>query len=187
MLMNDETIHHPARYDADALPADRFNVLHVGALEREAGADLLAEAFLIAHYRDPRLHLVLAGTGPEEGTLRRRLASAVTFLGELGPDELAVIYASADLLMFVSAAEAFPQPILEAQASGLPVLAVISSSASELIEDGRSGCLVPPEPDSLACALRSLSRRDVMRDRLSTGGLLSARARTWGTRVARAA
>ena len=50
-----------------------INVLYAGRLSKEKGVELLADAFLEAHRRDPRLHLVLAGGGPEEELLRARL------------------------------------------------------------------------------------------------------------------
>ena len=169
---------NPARYAPGVLPPG-FNVLYVGRLSREKGIDLLAEAFLIARDHDPRLRLVLAGRGPEEETLRRRLGSAATFLGWVEGDKLAQAYASADLFMFASTTDTFAQVILEAQASGLPVLAVDAGGPAELIEDGRSGCLVPPDPQSLAGALRGLARREAIRERLTTGGLLAVRERSW--------
>ena len=176
---------NPARYAPGILPTThselgvRFNVLYAGRLSSEKGIDLLAEAFLIARDHDPRLHLVLAGRGPEEDALRHRLGSAATFLGWVEGDRLAQVYASADLFMFASTTETFGQVILEAQASGLPVLAVDAGGPAELIEDGRSGCLVHPDPESLAGALRGLSRREAIRERLATGGLLSVRERSW--------
>jgi len=176
---------NPARYAPGILPGTHselgtpFNVLYVGRLSQEKGIDLLAEAFLIARDQDPRLHLVLAGRGPEEETLRRRLGSAATFLGWVGGDRLAQVYASADLFMFASTTDTFGQVILEAQASGLPVLAVDAGGPSELIEDGRSGCLVAADPASLANALRGLARREAIRDRLATGGLLAVAERSW--------
>ncbi|MEA2196034.1 MAG: hypothetical protein QOJ25_85 [Solirubrobacteraceae bacterium] len=176
---------NPARYAPGVLPnthselGTRFNVLYVGRLSKEKGIDLLAESFLIARDHDPRLHLVLAGRGPEEETLRRRLGSAVTFLGWVEGDRLAQVYASADLFMFASTTDTFGQVILEAQASGLPVLAVDAGGPAELIEDGRSGCLVAPDPESLAGALRGLARREAIRERLSTGGLLAVAERSW--------
>jgi glycosyltransferase involved in cell wall biosynthesis/predicted metal-dependent phosphoesterase TrpH len=168
----------PARYAPDALPAG-FNVLYVGRLSREKGIDMLAEAFLLARRRDPRLHLVLAGRGPEEEALRRRLGGAATFLGWVGGDELARTYASADLFMFASTTDTFGQVILEAQASGLPVLAVDAGGPADLIESGRSGCLVEPTAETLSEALSGLARRDAIRDRLTTGGLVAVRERTW--------
>jgi glycosyltransferase involved in cell wall biosynthesis len=122
------------------LPGE-LNVLYAGRLTKEKGVDLLADAFLEARRRDPRLHLVLAGGGPEEDTLRERLGDAATFLGWLTVDELARAYASADMLLFASRTDTFGQVILEAQASGLPVLAVAAGGPRSLIEDGGTGLL----------------------------------------------
>jgi glycosyltransferase involved in cell wall biosynthesis len=170
---------HPACYDSDSLP-DAFNVLYAGRLGADKGLDLLADAFQIARDRDPRLHLVLAGTGPYEPRLRSRLSAATaTFLARLDTERLTRVYATADLLVFPSETDTFGQVVLEAQASGLPVLAVDAGGAPELIQNGRSGCLVPPEPAALAGAMRGLARRATLQDRLATGGLMAVRDRTW--------
>jgi glycosyltransferase involved in cell wall biosynthesis/predicted metal-dependent phosphoesterase TrpH len=176
----------PGRYVPGTLPGE-FNVLYVGRLSQEKGVDLLAEAFLTARDRDPRLHLVLAGRGPEEDALRRRLGDAATFLSWVQGDELPRVYASADLFMFASTTDTFGQVILEAQASGLPVLAVDAGGPADLIEDGRSGCLVAAEVEALADALRGLARREAIRERLSTGGLLAVRERSWNRSLAQLA
>jgi glycosyltransferase involved in cell wall biosynthesis len=168
---------HPASYSPELLP-DAFNVLYTGPLSREHGIELLVEAFLTARDRDPRLHLVLAGVGPEQQRLRAKLGAAATLLGWPEDDQLARAYATADLFVFPSAADAFGQSILEAQASGLPVLAVHGSASSQLIEHGRNGCLVAAEVGSLADAIRGLARRGAIRDRLATGGLLAVRERS---------
>jgi glycosyltransferase involved in cell wall biosynthesis len=178
---------NPARYAPDVLPSGTFNVLYVGRLSRDQGLDLLAEAFGIARDRDPRLHLVLAGHGPEEDPLCRRLGRAATFLGRVQGDALARVFASADLLVFPSGTDTFGQVILEAQASGLPVLAVDAGAAAELIESGRSGCLVPSDPETLASALRGLARRGAICDRLATGGLHAVRERSWERSLAQLA
>ncbi len=170
---------NPARFTPDVLPSDRFNVLYTGRLGHEKGLDLLGEAFLVARDRDPRLHLVLAGAGPELERLRARLGRAAAFLGWIEGDALAHVYASADLFVFPSTTDTFGRAILEAQASGLPVLAVDGGGAAELIETGRTGCLVPAEPEALAGALRGLARRAALRDRLATGGLIAVRERSW--------
>jgi len=174
----------PAHYNPAAMPPAgdgafaRINLLYSGRLDDDHEVELLTDAFQLAHERDPRLHLVLAGEGPEEPLLRRRLGSAATFLGPLAPDGLAQAFASADLLVCPHA-DGYGKPILDAQASGLPVLAVADGAAAELIQSGRNGCLVPASTLALAEAMRSLARRATLRERLATGGLLAARERTW--------
>jgi glycosyltransferase involved in cell wall biosynthesis/predicted metal-dependent phosphoesterase TrpH len=177
----------PAKRDPGRFPADRVNVLYAGRLTREKGVDLLADAFLSARARDPRLHLVLAGGGPEEGRLRARLGRAATFLGWLGGEELAVAYASADLFLFCSQTDTFGQVVLEAQASGLPVVAAAAGGPAELIADGRSGLLCAARPEALAGAVVGLAGSRAMRDRLARGGLAAVRDRTWEASLGRLA
>jgi glycosyltransferase involved in cell wall biosynthesis/predicted metal-dependent phosphoesterase TrpH len=176
----DMTLFHPARRDPGRFgPRSRVNVLYVGRLTKEKGVDLLADAFLEAHAVHPQLHLLLAGGGPEEHALRRRLGGAATFLGWQHGDLLAGIFASADLFLFCSQTDTFGQVILEAQASGLPVVAVAAGGPAELIEDGRSGTLVPPDPKTIAEVLVRLTASRAARDRLAVGGLTAVRKRTW--------
>jgi glycosyltransferase involved in cell wall biosynthesis/predicted metal-dependent phosphoesterase TrpH len=161
------------------LRPDRIVILYIGRLSREKGIDLLADAFLLARERDRRLHLLVAGGGPEEEHLRRRLGEAATFLGWVEHEPLGGVYAGADVLLFPSVTDTFGQVILEAQASGLPVLAVDAGASAELIEDGRTGCLAPADPTALAQALCALARRRLLRDRLAAGGLAVAANHSW--------
>ena len=136
----------PERRVPGLLDPARINVLYSGRLTREKGVDLLADAFLEAHRLRPALQLVLAGGGPEEAMLRERLGDAGTFLGWLEGDALAAAYASADLFMFCSQTDTYGQVLLEAQASGLPVVAVAAGGPAELVAHGRSGLLCSPDP-----------------------------------------
>jgi glycosyltransferase involved in cell wall biosynthesis len=175
----------PARYHPDAIPRaggepePRIKILYAGRLDADSGLELLADAFLRARERDPRLQLVLAGDGPEAQALRRQLRGTAIFLGQLHRDALASVYASADLLVLPGSREPFGRVILEAQASGLPVLAVDIGGAGELIESGRSGCLVPASAPALAAAIHGLARRPPLRERLVTGGLAAVREHSW--------
>jgi glycosyltransferase involved in cell wall biosynthesis len=175
----------PARYAPEMLPACAFNVLHVGPPGHGGGFELLVEAFGIAHDRAPRLALVLAGCGEPPPRLRARLGNAVTFLPDC--DQLARAYASADLLVVAEAGDWCASAILAAQASGLPVLAVDAGCPAEVIESGRSGCLVPADPQALASAMRWLARRAAVRERLASGGLRAARTHTWERSLAQLA
>ncbi|MFZ1994250.1 MAG: glycosyltransferase, partial [Solirubrobacteraceae bacterium] len=158
------------RFDPGLRDAEMFggkvNVMYCGRLTREKGVDLLADAFLRARDEDPRLHLVLAGGGPEESVLRERLGDHATFLGWLSGTDLPRAYACADAFLFASRTDTFGQVILEAQASGLPVIAVGEGGPASLIIDGETGLLVEPSPEALAGALLSVVRTPALRERL---------------------
>jgi glycosyltransferase involved in cell wall biosynthesis/predicted metal-dependent phosphoesterase TrpH len=168
----------PGLRDARRLPGE-LTVLYAGRLTSEKGVDLLADAFMRARERDPRLHLALAGGGPEEGALRDRLGDHATFLGWLDGPELARAYASADMFLFASRTDTFGQVILEAQASGLPVVAVAAGGLLSLVDDRRTGLLCPPDVDALAAALCELAGSPMLRRRLAEAGLAAVGERTW--------
>jgi glycosyltransferase involved in cell wall biosynthesis len=155
----------PARYRPEAIPLppgthpQAVHVLYVGELTTDPSADLLVEAFALARDRDRRLQLIVAGPGER--------------------DALPELYASTDLLVHSGGEPATMRAILEAQASGLPVLAVYREGCADLIENGRSGCLVAPSVPALAEAIAALARRSTLLERLATGGLMAVRSRTW--------
>ena len=168
----------PALRDADAYPGE-IKALYVGRLTREKGVELLADSFIRAHDGDPRLHLLLAGGGPEEGMLRERLGDRATFLGWLGGDALPRAYASADLFLFCSRTDTFGQVLVEAGASGLPSVAVDEGGPSSIVVDGETGRLCEADPGMLAAAVLQLADSPTWRAKLGRQALESARARTW--------
>jgi glycosyltransferase involved in cell wall biosynthesis/predicted metal-dependent phosphoesterase TrpH len=181
----DVSLYDPAKREPDAFPGE-FRVLYAGRLTKEKGAELLIDAFERARERDPRLHLLLAGGGPEEDLVRQRLGSGAgdglehaTFLGWLDRDELARAYASSDLFLFPSRTDTYGQVIAEAQASGLPVVAVAEGGPMALIDDRRTGWLCPPDPDALAAAIAQLAASPFLRERLARDALAAVRGRTW--------
>jgi glycosyltransferase involved in cell wall biosynthesis len=163
------------------------NVLYAGRLTSEKGVGLLADAFESARAQDPRLHLVLAGGGPEEEALRARLGEHATFLGWLGGDELPRAYASADAFLFASVTDTFGQVILEAQASGLPVAAVGVGGPASLIADGETGMLAGPGADELAAALLAIVWTPLLAERLRKTALAAVRQRSWESSLAQLA
>ncbi len=175
----DLTRFSPRKRVPGLLPGE-LNVLYVGRQTKEKGADLLADAFLEAHRRDPRLRLVLAGGGPEQQHLWERLGDTAAFLGWLDGDALARVYASADVFLFASRTDTFGQVILEAQASGLPVVAVDEGGPSSLIADGVTGLLCPPDAGSLASAVELLASSPEIRRRIATAAVEAVGVRSWG-------
>jgi glycosyltransferase involved in cell wall biosynthesis/predicted metal-dependent phosphoesterase TrpH len=176
----------PAKADRTAFPG-AVKVLYAGRLTREKGVDLLAESFVRAHRLEPRLHLLLAGGGPEEAELRERLGERATFLGWLEGEELARAYASADLFLFCSRTDTYGQVVLEAAASGLPVIAVAEGGPAALVENRATGLLCPPDPDRLAGAVLQLAAAPALRRRMGGGGIGAARQRSWELAMAQLA
>jgi glycosyltransferase involved in cell wall biosynthesis/predicted metal-dependent phosphoesterase TrpH len=176
----------PERRDRLA-DAERVAVLYAGRLTKEKGADLLAEAFLRAHRRDPRLHLYLAGGGPEEDVVRAKVGDHATFLGWLEGEALARAYASADVFLFASRTDTFGQVLLEAQASGLAVVAVAEGGPCSLVDDGRTGLLRPADADALADAVCHLAAAPLLRRALASSALHAVRGRTWDAALRRLA
>jgi glycosyltransferase involved in cell wall biosynthesis/predicted metal-dependent phosphoesterase TrpH len=165
--------------DGHAKPDGAIDVLYAGRITREKGADLLADAFLRAHAREPRLRLVLVGGGPEERRLRERVGESAVFRGWLEGDALARAYAAADLFLFASRTDTFGQVVLEAQASGLPVIAVAEGGPLSLIEQRCSGLLCNADAPALAAAVLELAGSPELCERLARGGLEAVRERTW--------
>jgi len=169
----------PGKADRDAFPGE-LKVLYAGRLSREKGVDLLAESFLRARALDPRLHLLVAGGGPEETELRARLGEHATFLGWLEGEALARAYASADVFLFCSSTDTYGQVIVEAGASGLPVIAIAEGGPAALVENHHTGMLCRPDPDHLAGTLCHLASSPLLRHQLGSCALRAARSRSWG-------
>jgi glycosyltransferase involved in cell wall biosynthesis len=174
----------PARRVAQRA-GESIDVLYAGRVAAEKNIELLAEAFERAHARDPRLRLVIAGDGPDAPALRDRLHTRATWLGWLEGDALAAAYANADIFCFASTTDTFGQVVLEAQASGLAVLAADAGGPRDLITSEVNGLLRPPTPEAFAGALVALAASPGWRAELGRAGVDSAAQRTWAQALAR--
>ena len=131
--------------------------------------------------RRERVHLVVVGDGPARAELEQTFAGLpVTFTGYLHGEALAVAYASSDLFVFPSDSEAFGNVVLEAMASGLPVVAAAAGGVEDLVEHGSTGRLFTPTDtaDLEACIRHELEDPDARR-RHGQAGRAAALARTW--------
>jgi glycosyltransferase involved in cell wall biosynthesis len=160
-------------------------LLSVGRVSEEKRLDVLLEAFAQVTAADPAVRLAIAGDGPARGRLEREAPAGVRFLGEVRGEELARLYASADLFCFPSTTDTFGQVLLEAGASGLPVVAARAGGAPELVAHRRSGLLVPPDdPHALAEAVRTLAEAPLLRARYGARGQALAAKRSWSRSLA---
>ena len=141
--------------------------LYAGRLSREKGVENLLKAW------DPNLgHLVIAGTGPEEARLRAAEVGGVEFAGALSPEALRGVVAGARAMVVPSIGyETSGKVVMEAFASGVPVIASRIGALPEAVEDGISGLLVAPEdPRGWASAIRALGD-DATSVRLGAGAI----------------
>jgi glycosyltransferase involved in cell wall biosynthesis len=145
-------------------------VVSIGALERRKGHDVLIEALarLDASATRPARRCVLVGEGSQRAALTAlasRHGVSVRLAGfspTVGP-----ALAAADVVVLASRAEGLGVAALEAMAAGCAVFGTRVGGLAEVIDDGRTGVLVPPEdPQALAAALAALCADAAHRDRL---------------------
>jgi len=154
-----------------------LTVLTVGRLAPDKGHAVLLEA--AGAIRDAGLadlRFVLVGDGPERDLLRSTidqlgLGRIVKLLGAVGQDCLFELYRRADLFCLPSFAEGLPIVLMEAMATGLPVVSTSVAGIPELVRHGQSGLLVPPgRAAELAAALVELAERPERRHELGVAG-----------------
>jgi glycosyltransferase involved in cell wall biosynthesis len=162
-----------------------IRVLSVGRLDPEKNPLLLVEVAELLRKRDSRWSLAIAGDGPLQDALERRIAErgldeAVELLGYVpnGP-ELWTEYGRSHAFLHVSLTEGLPQVLFEAQGAGLPVVATDVGGVSAAVGGGESALLVPPEDAAAAAhALMRLAADEPERRRLIAAGLANARKQT---------
>jgi glycosyltransferase involved in cell wall biosynthesis len=152
----------PERYGAQAeTSTEGLHLVFVGRLVPIKGLRVLMEAFAAAREKVPGLRLTLVGDGADRAhleTLAAPYGEDVRFTGYLDQDGVAATLSQADALVLPSFAEGVPVVLMEAMASGKPVIATQVGGVSELVEDGVSGFVVPPgDPESLTHAISALA------------------------------
>ena len=99
--------------------------------------------------RQPNWNLIVVGDGDArseiESKIRKAAGARAYFLGELSPDDLLPLYAASDIYVWPAVNEAFGMSILEAQASGLPVVAGATPGVASIVADGITGKLAPTD------------------------------------------
>lgn len=145
-----------------------LRLTHVGRLSREKSPHLAVATAVELHRRGVPLQLDVYGEGPHLDELEALAAGApVTFHGFVdGREELSRRIAAADIALSVCPGETFGLAVLEALASGTPVVTASRGGARELV-DARCGAWGAADPASLADAVLELARRPVRERRLA--------------------
>lgn len=147
----------------DAAPTGGPHLVAIGRLAEQKGFSLLAEAIAIAAQRHPGLRVTLVGDGPlrpvlEGAIAENNLGDVITLAGWQDEKGVRQALASAQALILPSFAEGLPVVVMEAMAAGRPVIATYVAGVPELVEQGKSGWLVPAgDAAALACAIDDLA------------------------------
>ncbi len=173
--------HIPIRHLRDEL----LNVLFVGRLEKRKGLRELVLGFRDFQERVGPARLLIVGDGPLRSTVEDLVAihkiENVVLTGYVPAEVLPRYYASADIACFpATGGESFGVVILEAMASGLPVVATEVPGYLSVVEAGVDALTVRPRsPIELGAALTVLARDPDLRARLAANGLAKARRYAW--------
>ena len=179
----ERTVVIPTAVDVDAARQSRRGgrpprVVTVGRLA--APKDPLTLVRALAAVRGP-FDARIVGDGPERSAVEAEiracaLEGAVELLGERR--DVQRLLAEADVFVLSSRSEGAPISILEAMATGVPVVASAVGGVPEIVKDGATGLLVPPgDPAALAAALEALLADPALRDRLGAAGQARVRER----------
>jgi glycosyltransferase involved in cell wall biosynthesis len=157
----------------------------VAILRPLKGLDYLIEALKIICERYTSTQLIIIGDGDDRKKLETLahnlgLSDNIAFLGKKPNTEIPKFLAESDIFVFPSLSEGFPNVLLEAMASGLPVVATNISGISEIIKDGENGLLVKPKnSQDLAEKILYLFQNDKLIRKMSENNLKTAKEYNW--------
>jgi glycosyltransferase involved in cell wall biosynthesis len=143
-------------------------ILYHGRYDREKGIGRMLAAFRVLADRDQRWHLVCAGAGPDGKELNSAAATwargRIHDLGFVSPSALPSVLAAADIGLLLSDFEGLSNSVLEALASGIPVVATDVGDNRLILERVASGLIVDPDPATVAGAIEcAWERREAIR------------------------
>ena len=176
---------HPGKRDSQmrnsiGVGPDDILISYAGRLANEKNLEMLFDAWReLADYDNS--HLLLIGDGPLRQKLEAKNAPRVIFAGYRYGEELAGMYASSDLFVFPSLSETFGNVVLEAMASGLPVIAYDVQGPKDIVRDRSTGALVSEiTANALAAGMREVLKNSDLRRTMGRQARLYAEQQTWG-------
>jgi glycosyltransferase involved in cell wall biosynthesis len=154
-------------------------------LEPIYGVDVALRAAALLRRVFPQLRMSIAGTGPERGALEALSASlglsgAVRFTGRLEVAQMAALYRDADIVLNASRVDNTPNALLEAAASGVPIVSTDAGGIPYLLKHGETAWLAPVESaEQLAAGVERVLRDESLRNSLRAAGLALAKSCSW--------
>ncbi len=134
----DTNLFHPC----DREVKDRKKLLYVGRIAKEKNIEVLLEMAKIFNWQEYNFELNIVGDGPILEALKKENIENVNYLGILKGEKLAEVYRNSDAFVFASEHETFGNVILEAMASGVPVISSIEGGIIENVIDGYNGIAI---------------------------------------------
>lgn len=147
--------------------------IFVGSLRPVKGVRYLIEAMKIIADKNTNTRLFIVGDGEERKFLENRsrdlnIVQYINFVGQVPNEEVPWYMVSADIFILPSLSEGFPVAVLEAMASGLPVITTNLRALHEFVNDGENGLLAEPKnPEQIADKILMLLEDDELRVRMS--------------------
>ncbi len=176
------------RPDTPPLPQfddDKLNIVYLGRIEKRKGLKFLLRAIPTIREHFPNTRFIIGGEGPLRPGYERLVAQAgwqdVTFLGRVPPEQVPALFASADVFCAPNiGGESQGIVLLEALASGRPIVASDIPGFRSVIHPQRDGLLTPPgRSEELAWAICHLLSDEKERMRLGKAGRQRAEAFSW--------
>ncbi|MFL6515919.1 MAG: glycosyltransferase [Chthoniobacterales bacterium] len=180
----DLELFHPTKRDPDFWAKfgsrnGNVRLLYVGRISKEKNLDVLANAYRRLRDEGLPIELLLVGHGPYSEALAEALPDAI-FTGYLRGKDLAAAYASADVFAFPSTTDTFGNVIIEAQASGVPVVVSDAGGPKELVINEQNGMVTKSlDVSDFTRALRHLVTNAEQRRQMGVRARQSVVNRTW--------
>ncbi|OOQ60661.1 glycosyltransferase family 4 protein [Mucilaginibacter pedocola] len=179
----DTQLFSPAKRDKAALHKLTGNtlptILFASRLVWEKNLETLFAVYDLFKQKGPRVNFVIAGDGVAAKASKSRMPDAV-FTGKVGHNQLAVLYASADVFLFPSVSETYGNVVLEAMASGLPCVIADGGGSADFIEQGVNGFKCEPyNAQGYADKINLLLADDAIRAHFVKQGLAYSQSFSW--------
>ena len=160
---------------------DDVVVGYVGRIAVEKNVTFLADSLARVAAERPDTRFLFVGDGPARDEVERQMGPQARFVGYRSGEDLADHYAAADLFAFSSLTETFGNVVLEALASGLPVVALCAGGIGDIVQPGVTGVLCEPDatPEQFARAVTTLVDDAELRRRTAGSARAYALSQSW--------
>lgn len=160
-------------------------LIFVGRLTPIKGVKFLIEAMALIRQQHPEARLLIVGDGEERQNLEElaeklNLKKWVSFLGQIPSERIPEYMVASDIFVLPSLSEGFPLTILEAMASGLPIVTTRVRGLPEIVKDSENGFLVEPQnPGQIADKVLLVLNDDDLRERMAKNNWQRAKQYSW--------